>query len=263
MINKNLYIHKLEEETYKDMMNSTGFNEDIMFYYKNYTEKMKKPDLLGKTIKVTNKQFGNIFDIVAKIAKLNNMSIPDVYVYEDFYYGIESKGSENPWIEISAKTIVDFTESELTFLIGKEMCDIYLNHTYNYTLISETLNILNNSSIIGKDVLYKSSKAIMHKWCRIANYTSDAFGYIVCNDIKAAVSCIKKLILNNCYLADNMNLMQYIKQVEDINALDEDIYNYSKQDEVIPYGQFRIKSLISYASSKRGVQAIKEIRGGI
>lgn len=258
MIDKELYIHPFEDIAFKDMMNTVAFDEEIMFYYKNYTEKIRKPDLIGKTVKVTNNQFKDIYVIISKIADMNEMEIPDTYIYEDFYYGVESKGADKPWIEISAKTITDLSKPELTFLIAREMCDINLKHTYYFTLINETMQALNHSSILGSDTLKRYWNAIMCRWSRIAYYTADCFGYTVCKDLSAAIGAIKKLILNNCYLADNMNLQQYIKQSEEINMLDDDMSNFTKHDELVPYGPVRIKNLIEYASSDKGIKSVKE-----
>ena len=71
-----------------------------------------------------------------------------------------------------------------------------------------------------------------------------------------------KLILNNSYLAGNVDLPSYLKQAEKINRLDDNVYNATKLDEKVPYGPFRIKYLISYASSERGIEAFQSILRG-
>lgn len=260
MIDKDLYINESEDTALNDMKNCSYFDEEIMYNYKNYIEKMIKPDLLGKTVQVTKVQFKEINDIVEKVAGILNMNIPSVYVYEDFYYGVEAKGAEHPWIEVSAKTITDFTEQEILFLLSREMCSINLKHTYYSTLMEETLSTLEQNNIFPvTDTLAKTLKVSMYRWKRITNYTEDCFGYIVCKDLKPCINAILKLVLNNCYLAENINIIEYIKQAEAINELDDIVYNFTKMDEKIPYGPFRIKSLISYASSERGIEALKGI----
>lgn len=258
MLDNKYFIHELEEINFNKMIDTVSYDEEIMFYYKNYTEKLIKPDLLGKTVKVTDKQFPNIYNIINKISNYVGIDMPDTYIYEDFYYGIESKGATNPWIEISAKTLSDFTEKEITFLLAKEICDIKLKHTYYYTMVSEVLDAIQNSlHILGSDTLHKYWKVIMYRWGRVANYTSDNFGYLVCGELTSPINSIKKLILNNCLLADNIDLKDYIKQGQLINSLDDDVYNFTKMDELIPYGPFRVKSLISYASSSVGIEGYK------
>lgn len=263
MIDKNLFIHPLELEAFEELRDSTYFDEEVMDYYKNFDEKLKKPDLLGKTVMVAEKQFASVYNLAKKVAGILDMEIPSMYVYEDFYYGVEAKGTENPWIEISAKTLTDFDEDELLFLISREMCSIKLKHYYYDILIDESLSAFEQYQIVpGTEIVLKSLKVSMYKWSRISQYSEDCFGYIMCGSIAPCVNAILKLILNNSYLAGNVDLPSYLKQADQINRLDEVVYNATKLDEKVPYGPFRIKHLISYASSERGIVALQSILRG-
>lgn len=259
MISKLSYLHTLEEELYEKIMDNIPFREEIMHNFINYDEKIRKPDLLGKTVQITEKQFKNIFDIVNKLSFKSNITPPKCFVYEDFYYGMESKGIGEPWIEISAKTLQDFTESELCFLLGKELCNIKLNHTQTYTMINEFLSAAASSNVLGSDTVAKSYKVMLYKWCRVSNYSSDCYGYLMSRSLPQSISAILKLVLNNSYLAKNIDLKEYIKQAEKINELDDNIYNFTKLDEQVPYAPYRIKNLLSYASSERGIAALKDV----
>lgn len=261
MLDKKLFTHPLEEMVFKEMMDTISFGDEMMYHYQNYTEKARRPDLLGKTVKATANQFNEIHMIARKIASSLSMEMPNLFIYEDFFYGVESKGAAKPWIEISAKTIQDFSEQELTFLIAKEMCGIKLEHTYYRTVVNEMMGALqNNASFLGADAFKDIWKTIMYKWCRFTCYSSDCFGYVECGSIQSAISAINKLILNNIELANRLNLLDYIKQGEEINLLDEEVHLFTKADEIVPYGPFRVKNLIAYASSRRGIEAIKTRR---
>lgn len=258
MIYKQVYIHKLEEEAFDDMINSSFFSDEIMDYYKNFEEKIRRPDLLGKTVRVTEKQFNKIYKQADLICKELNMEIPDMYIYEDFYYGIESKGSSKPWIEISAKTIEDFEEEEFKFLLARSLCSINLKHTYYKTMIEQTIESLEGSNF---DFFSKGVKANVYRWYRIINYTCDNFGYLICKDLDVCTQAIMKTILNSKFLASSVNIKEYINQSVEINILNDVVYNFTKADEKVPYGPFRIKNLISYISSKRCIDCLKE--GGV
>lgn len=259
MIKKDMYIHKLEKDAFESMINNSYFSDEIMEYYKNFEEKMRKPDLLGKTVKVTNNQFKNIYDITKKICMQIGRDIPDIYIYEDFYYGVESKGANKPWIEISAKTVEDFTIEELKFLIAREICAIHLKHTYYKTMIEQTIHTIEGSNfIVGMDTFINTTKANVYKWYRIINYTCDNFGYLICKDLNVCTTAIIKTILNSNFLANNINLNEYIHQTVEINMLNDVVYNFTKADEKVPYGPFRIKNLLAFASSKRVIDNIKE-----
>lgn len=259
MIKKENYIHQLEINAFNDMISNSFFSDEIMEFYKNFEEKMRKPDLLGKTIKVSLHQFKNIYDMAKEISYKLGIDMPDIYVYEDFYYGIESKGAEVPWIEISAKTIEDFTEEELKFLLSRELCSISLKHTYYKTMIDQTLKAMEGANFItGIDTFIKTTKANVYKWYRIINYTCDNFGYLICKDIRVCKNAIIKTILNSSFLAERINIKEYINQAIEIGALNDSVYNFTKADEKVPYGPYRIKNLISYASSRRGLNSIRE-----
>ncbi|MDF2544647.1 MAG: hypothetical protein K0S47_4365 [Herbinix sp.] len=260
MIDKKLFIHPLEESLLEELKNNTYFSEEIIDNYKNYDEKMRRPDLFGKTVRVTMKQFPTVYKNACEVADILEMELPEIFVYEDFYYGVESKGVSKPWIEISAKTIFDFNENELRFLIAREMFNIHMGHTYYDVLIDETLGVIQNGlRVMPTDVIVQSLKYSMYKWRRISNYSADCFGYVICNDVRASIYCILKMILNNHELANNICLLDYIKQAETINEMNSPVESSTKLDEQMPYGPFRVKNIIAYASSNRGQQALKEL----
>lgn len=255
MVEKSKYIHKLEDNLFKDMIESVSLNKDLAQSFSSYEEKIRRPDLLGKTLQVTKNQLGHIYEIIEELCGILEIDIPQIFAYEDFCYGVESKGVDKYWLEISVKTIVDFTKEELRFLIARELCSIKLKHTYYQTLIDEYMTMMDQCKfVIGADEKSKISKAIMYKWSRVSNYTEDNFGLLVCKDIEVCSKAILKLILNNRYLVENIDISEYIKQTEEINKLNDDIYNYTKADERIPYGPYRIKNLLAYASSSRFIE---------
>ena len=92
-------------------------------------------------------------------------------------------------------------------------------------------------------------KQTMYRWSRIAHYTSDQFGYLISKSLKSSVQAIMLLIFNNRFIVDNINVAEYINQTEKINLLDDKVSNFSKLDEMIPYGPFRIKNLFTFAIS--------------
>ncbi|MFW6030426.1 MAG: M48 family metallopeptidase [Halanaerobiales bacterium] len=257
MINEVDFIHPLEEIFFEEMMRTIGFDKQIMFYYKNYTQKMEMPDLIGKTVKATENQFTKLYQLNQELSNFIGIETPDIYVYEDFYYGVESKGAGPYWIEISAKTLWDFSEQELKFLLAREIADIYLKHTYYYTMIDKLLDAIQNSgSIVGSDTLKNYWKIVMYKWSRVSHYSSDNFGYLLTSEMKVCVSSIVKLILNNKYLAEKINIAEYIRQSEEINEFNDNVSNLTKMDEKVPYGPFRIKNLLAYASSTKGKKSL-------
>lgn len=187
-----------------------------------------------------------------------DMEEPKVYVFEDFFYGIESYGMGEYWIEISAKTIRDFNEKELTFLFARELYKIKYEVVYRITLMHEMFKIYNTIPVAG-DAMEKISKAKFNHWCRLENYNADNFAYLHCQDLTACINAIVAMVLNSKSLAEQIDMKAFIKQASEINKLDDTVSNYTKSDEILPYAPYRVESLLAYAVSKRGMKARKAV----
>ena len=173
------------------------FTKEVEFVCTEIEEKLKVPDLLGKTVKVTEKQFPEVYKILVKQAKIAEIEIPDTFVYEDFYYGVESKGTTKPWIEISAKTIQDLKSEEIEFLISREMYNIKNGITYYRSIFEQLIKVIESGSwIVGVDTLIKTMKLKMCHWNRLTHFSADCYGYLMNKNIVICINSILKLVLN-------------------------------------------------------------------
>lgn len=261
MIDKNTFISKKEDEFFKSVIDNLFFEDEMKAYYINFFEKKTIPDLLGKTVKISENQFRNVHNIIKNICTTLEMEMVDAFVYEDFYYGVESKGINKCWIEISAKTISDFSEEQLKFIIGRELYNIKFKNTYYTSLIKLGLQNLNLLKMPGAGISAESLKCAVYKWSRAVSLSCDNFGYCVCGNLKESIQAVLLTILNNKTLTQNINITEYIKQADEITALDDEVYNNTKLDEIVPYGPYRVKNLISYASSVRAKEGKIRILG--
>ena len=129
MIERVLFAHKYEDHAFAEL-DLLPFKDQLAHHYKEYKQQMLMPDLYGKTVKVSALQFKELHGMAENLASLLDMPVPGIYVYENFYYTVESKGLDDSWIEISAKTLIELNSEEVMFLLAKEMCAIKLRHTY-------------------------------------------------------------------------------------------------------------------------------------
>lgn len=248
------FLHHGQEEAYQQYQDGILFQENIEKAYDEIDFKMKLPDFLGKTVKVSEKQFPEIYQILLSIAKTANIAVPPVYVYEDYYYGAESYGISQTWIELSAKTIQDFTKEELQFVLAREIYKITDGVTRQKTMMEERFQMIRQ---VMPDKLEKVSKISFYQWYRLTNYSADNYGYIICKNIKSAINAILKMVLNSKLLVEQINVMEFINQASEINRLDDMVFNYTKADESVPYAPHRIQNLLAYAISDRGMKARK------
>lgn len=251
------YIHLLQDEAFEKYKNGISFQKDLEKSYDDVAYKMKQPDLLGKTVRITPSQFSNVWSLLEILFNQEHMNAVPVYVYEEYYYGAESYGIKNPWIEISAKTIADFTKEELMFVLAREVYKISDGVTKQKTMMEERFKYFKKVSAEAEE----TAKVSFYHWLRLTNYTADNYGYLACSSIKDSVNAIIKMVLNSITLAEQVNIKQFIEQGSEINKLDDIIYNHTKADEKVPYAPHRIQSLLAYAESERGVNSLIERMG--
>ncbi|ERI91585.1 hypothetical protein HMPREF1982_03094 [Clostridiales bacterium oral taxon 876 str. F0540] len=263
------YISEHEIEAFEKMKSRLTSEESLVNFYRNVCQDNRKPDLLGKTIEATEKQFKKLYNIVDELSKILNIVRPRVFVYEDLCYRADVDGYDNPWIEVSSKLIQDFTEEELRFVIGKLLASIQSKH-YEYEAVAkafndvtEYINMIPVVNVVNSIHLIDSYKLnlmpILNCWRRCANYSTDACGLLLSGSFKASVNAILKQILNNSVLVSEVNIKDYISKAVEIEALTGKMVEYSKLDEAVPYGQYRILELLRYSGSRRCKKALLEL----
>ena len=229
----------IANEQYKE---GVLFQETIEHVYEDIDYKMKLPDRLGKTVRVTDKQFPRVNVLLEEASKELGLRKPEMFVYENYYYGAESYGIDKPWIEISAKTIQDFSEKELIFVIAREIFQISDGVTKQKTMLEERLKTMKS---VAPTQVEQISKLSFYRWYRLANYSADNFGYLMCGSVSAAVNAIMLTVLNSRLLVQQTDLNEFINQASEINK--------TKADELVPYAPFRIQNLLAFAESDRGI----------
>ena len=246
------YVHEKQDEAFEKYLRGVSFQSDIETIYEKIDFKIKQPDFLGKTVRVTEKQFSNVYKIVNELAYVEGIECPTVYVYEDYYYGAESYGIEKTWIELSAKTIQDFSHEELVFVLAREIYKIGDGITRHKTMMDEYFKMIR---MVAPDEMEKVSRLSFNHWYRLANYSADNYAYIRCGSIKSAINAILLMVLNSRMIVEQVDISEFIAQASEINQLDDVVSNYTKADESIPYAPYRLQNLIAYGISKRGLQA--------
>lgn len=245
-----IYFHPAYEAKFTALNELLPCQDEIIACYAEYEGKLKKPDLYGKTIRVTERQFPELFHMVNDLAAQAMIEPPAIHIYEDFYYGAEAKGASRPRIEVSAKTLADFSPQMLEFLLAREICRIKHKMVKLGRAAEQALSMIESTRILPfSDSLVKGLTLTYAGWSRTMHYTADCYGYLVVNDISACVQSILALVLNNMALVKKVDVCDYLQQAKDIYLLDDTVSRYSQNDEKIPYGPLRIRNLLKFAAS--------------
>lgn len=255
MDKKDSYFHPQYWDKTDTLEEVLSFQDEILTYYKEYEVKLKKPDLWGKTIHVTERQFPKVYQCLKQLAECAEIDTPNLFLYEDLYYGAEAKGIEKFRIEMSAKTLADLSFEAVRFLLAREVCRIRWGMVKLTTVSEQTLSMVEKTNILpGLETFVKSLTIHYSQWSRLANYTADCYGYMVTKNLGECVNTILALVLNNLTLVKHLDIYEYLAQAQEIYMLDDMVSRYSQNDEKIPYGALRIKNLLAYAASKKYIK---------
>ncbi len=258
------YIHPQESditERLYDNLVSEEYCNQLLENYKLFTLETELPDYIGKCLEVNDRQFPEIHSIIIEFSDLLEIKPPKVYIFESYYFNTSAEGLDNPWIQISTKSLENFGEEELRFVIAREFAHIKLGHLKWEVLCEQfAKNIETASDIIGIPGFPTTSKQLFEiyadrftlisaNWNRISEYSADRCALAICKwNIKSAVSAILKQILNSSVLAQNVNLQSFLNQTDALMSFTTNAAKYTRMDEMSPYGPFRLKELIAFAS---------------
>ena len=137
------------------------------------------------------------------------------------------------------------------FVIAREIFQINDGVTKQKNMLEERLKTMRS---VAPTQVEQISKLSFYRWYRLANYSADNFGYLMCGSVSAAVNAIMLTVLNSRLLVEQTDLNEFIRQASEINKLDDEVYNYTKADELVPYAPFRIQNLLAFAESDRGIK---------
>lgn len=243
------FMHPLFQEKLSELQNLVPCPDAVLDCYKEYDAKLKMPDLIGKTVQVSERQFPELYQRIKEMSVSFDCAMPKIYLYEDFYYGMEAKGARKPRLEISTKTLADLPDKSFDFLVARELFRIKYD-VVKWTAVSEqVIRMLRKcNKVPGLDMLNDSFLMTYSGWSRCAHYSADCFAYDAIHDIKISVRSILTLIMNNIKLAEKVNVAEYISQMKDIYMLDDIVSRFTENDEKIPYGPLRIRTLLAYAT---------------
>lgn len=196
---------------------------------------MARGRLLGTSIRVHERQFPDVFKVVESCTRMLGVPVPLIFVREDLRVPLVAVGLREPYaLIISTVWLPQLKESELTFLVGRELGHIYARHTRLTSLLSPTGA---DNPILG---------FIMGPWLRRTEYTADRVGLLCCGRCDAATRAI--LATQFQHVAAAIDSTIFAEQRDEIEA-DPSL----RTGELIgrePYATHRIHALSVFAAGE-------------
>jgi Zn-dependent protease with chaperone function len=192
----------------------------------NYIVPYNRQMLNMQCVAVGPKQYPKIYAIGEECAKRLGIGVPQIFVKYDVNMNAFAYASEDatPVIVVTSAIVENMTEGELKTVIGHECGHIHNNHTiYNIAAgivtgtITEGLNLIPGLQQL-MAVISLGAKWMLLNWSRCAEITCDRAGLICADSLDDAIRAEAKLGFGGVKALENINIDEYIKQVEQVQG---------------------------------------------
>ena len=172
-----------------------------------------RSEILGTTVKVTDKQFPKLYEIVVACASKLHIPVPAVYVAPDVgLLNAHTFGTnDDSFIVLNGVLVDHLTDEELRFVIGHECGHIQNSHVVYMTALYYLVNVAN---VFVRWIVTPATMALQ-AWSRQAEVTCDRAGLICCEDMQPAMSALTRLALGSHRLAERLDIDEYLKQLDE------------------------------------------------
>src|SRR3954469_1018661 len=186
-------------------------------------QSVEKSRMLGTAVKVTEKQFPKVWKLGVKCAEALRIPIPTLYVSPNIgSLNAHTFGTgDDPYVVVNAALIDHLSEVELLDVIGHECGHIQNNHVVYMT----TLFFLRHAANAFLRWSVRPAVLALNAWARRAEITCDRAGLICTRSLDVSIGVLVKLALGSQKLYSDVNLEEYLGQMEEaqkgIGRLDE------------------------------------------
>src|SRR6266700_1744525 len=178
-------------------------------------QSVERSRMLCTAVKVTEKQFPKVWKLGVHCAEALRIPIPTLYISPNIgaLHAHTFGTDDDPYIVVSAALIDHRAEVELLDVIGHECGRIQNNHVVYMT----TLYFLTRAANLFLRWSVKPAVMALNAWARRAEITCDRSGLLCTRDVDASIGCLVKLAVGSRKLYSDINLDEYLRQMEEAN----------------------------------------------
>jgi Zn-dependent protease with chaperone function len=181
-----------------------------------FWQSVGKNRFLGSAVRVGERQFPKIHALVQRCAEVLQVPAPTVYVAPQIAtLTARTLGTaDDAMIALGSPLVDHLTDAELLFLIGRECGHIQNGHTVYLTALYFLTTAANQV------LRFAAQPAVLalNGWSRRAEITADRAGLLCTRDLAACTSSMVKLSVGSQRLFSNINVDEYISQLDESQA---------------------------------------------
>ena len=214
--NAELYKHELDRRATKALEALPKVIKLSEFFMANVDEKTERMVYLGETLRLSEKQMPEIYELLPPICEKLGIKVPELYYYKAKWANAWTFGTVNPYICVTSSLVKKLSKEELSSVLAHECGHIACKHTLYRSLawfLSDKVTdaAWNYFPGISRYFTRGVRKALLF-WDRCSELSADRAA-VLCSG--SAEPMIRSLLHIHGY--KDVNIDEYMKQAMDLN----------------------------------------------
>lgn len=188
-------------------------------------ERILKMQYTGSYLKVTEKNYPLLIKALHEACDSFDLDpVPDLYLHLGFINS-STTGIERPVIALTSGAVGLLSYDELLFVLGHEIGHIKSQHIIYQQLarVAPVLGELLGTATLGIGSLLSTGLVYtLNNWQRVAEYTADRAGLLVCQDLKATIRTLMKIAGAPPSYYHTLDPADFLAQADQFEGYDDD-----------------------------------------
>ncbi len=173
----------------------------VYAFFKAYTNTwlaQYRQEINMSGMRVTNKQFPRLYEIIHHCAETLGIGIPTLYVYNSGNYEINAAAfaceASDPLIYVTPAAVERLTDEEMIAVLGHECGHIQNDHLIYQQIVEQLLSAGVGLAKAVQELITLPLQAALYSWSRVAEVTADRAGCICVGKLQPSLSLQAKLM---------------------------------------------------------------------
>lgn len=220
------YEHPLDKEYLDIVENIPGLPLLSKKFIEWLPETIFRVQNTGSYLKITPKSMPEIYQCLEEATKILDLDeIPDFFVKWEHSINAYTSGVEKPFIVLNSGCIDLLERNELMFILGHELGHIKSGHVLYHQMADVFPALVEQAGQLTLGIAGIAGTGIqlaLNNWYRMAEFTADRAGFLVCQDKEVGMKTLIKLSGLPASF-DNKNLEKcFYEQAKEFEALDQE-----------------------------------------
>lgn len=218
------FIHPNDAKALKALKAIPGFPLLTKKFLDVFYERGWKISNLSSRLKLSERQFPDIYGILPPICEKLEIQVPEMYIEQDPYINACTFGETNPCIILTSGLINNCSSDVIKAVIAHECGHIVCKHVMYKTMARFFLGV--GAKILNVPFLSFSLEYALLYWDRCSEYSADRAAAYVCGGPDTVVKTMTELASGLPTMVDEINQEEFLKQAEEFHEYsDESAWN--------------------------------------